>query len=99
MLEQVYGDETVTFKTSYTWFKKFIDGCENFEAMHRNGRPTTADSARRHNSTLVKWFMPQHGVIELLHPYYPDLSLPDFFLFPKLKVALKGRIFTEHNAH
>jgi transposase len=26
-------------------------------------------------------------------PYSSDLSPPDFFLFPKLKITLKGRIF------
>jgi len=26
-------------------------------------------------------------------PYSPDLSLADFFLFPKLKTTLKGRHF------
>jgi hypothetical protein len=27
------------------------------------------------------------------HPYSPDMSTCDFFLFPKLKVYLKGRHF------
>ncbi|GBL74046.1 hypothetical protein AVEN_230956-1 [Araneus ventricosus] len=65
---------------------------------HRSGRPTMADKARRHNTTFVKRFLPQHVVTELSHPpspYSPDLSLSNFFLFPKLKVALKGRIFTD----
>ena len=31
----------------------------------------------------------------MLHhpPYSPDLSLCDYFLFPKLKLPLKGRLF------
>ncbi|GBM54152.1 hypothetical protein AVEN_189811-1 [Araneus ventricosus] len=46
MLKQVYGDDTVSLKTLYTSFKKFIDGRGSVEDEHRNGRPTTADNAR-----------------------------------------------------
>jgi hypothetical protein len=27
--------------------------------------------------------------------YFPDLSPPDYFLFPKLKIKLKGLLFTD----
>jgi hypothetical protein len=29
------------------------------------------------------------------HPYSPDLSMPDYFLFPKLKMKLKGLHFAD----
>jgi histone-lysine N-methyltransferase SETMAR len=29
------------------------------------------------------------------HPYSPDLSPPDYFLFPKLKMKLKGLQFAD----
>ena len=33
---------------------------------------------------------------KVLHsPYSPDLSPPDYFLFPKLKMKLKGRQFAD----
>jgi hypothetical protein len=33
----------------------------------------------------------QKNVTTLYHPLYcPDLSLPDYFLFPRLKMKLKG---------
>jgi hypothetical protein len=36
------------------------------------------------------------GIPELNRfPYSPDLSLPDFFLFPKIKFTLKGRRFED----
>ena len=36
-------------------------------------------------------FWPQKNVTALYQPpYSPKLSLPDFFLFPKLKMKLKG---------
>ncbi|GBL77799.1 hypothetical protein AVEN_152997-1 [Araneus ventricosus] len=100
MMKQVYGDDTVSLKTLCTWFKKFIDGRESVEDKYRSGRPTKGDHALRYNTRLVKRFLPQHGVTELSPPpppsqYSLDLSLPDFFLFPKLKVALKGRRFTD----
>ncbi|GBM79441.1 hypothetical protein AVEN_213295-1 [Araneus ventricosus] len=64
------------------------------------------DKARPHTATLVKRFLAQHGVTELSHPpYSPDLTVftlrrdqrikPDCFQSPKLKVAPKGRRFTE----
>jgi hypothetical protein len=36
-------------------------------------------------------FDPQKNVTTFYHPLYsPDLSLPDYFLFPRLKMELKG---------
>ena len=37
-------------------------------------------------------FLPQKNEVTALYqpPYSPELSLPDFFLFPKLKMKLKG---------
>ncbi|GBL64998.1 hypothetical protein AVEN_35363-1 [Araneus ventricosus] len=96
MLKQAHGDDTVTLKTVYAWFKKFSVGREKFSVGHRSGRPIKANNARPHTATLVKRFLPQYGVTELSHPpYSPDLSPVDFFLFPKLKMALKGRKFTD----
>ncbi|GBN01140.1 hypothetical protein AVEN_241068-1 [Araneus ventricosus] len=54
------------------------------------------DNVRLHIATLVKRFLVENGVNELSHPpYSPDLSPPGIFFFPKLKVALKGRRFTD----
>jgi hypothetical protein len=49
------------------------------------------DNARPHTATSIKSFWAKQGIPELNHPqYYPDLSPPDFFLFPKTKSTLKG---------
>ncbi|GBO19568.1 hypothetical protein AVEN_7107-1 [Araneus ventricosus] len=73
MLKQLYGDDTMTLKTLYTWFKKFIDGCESIEDEQWSGLLTMADNARRHNTTLVKRFLPQQVVTELSHlPHIPQ---------------------------
>jgi len=52
------------------------------------------DNAPSHNATIVKQFLPQRKVTALDHPpYSPDLATYDYFLFPKVKSHLKGRLF------
>jgi transposase len=56
-------------------------------------RILTADQKQRVN-ILTQQFMPKHYMIVIPHPpYSPDLALCDFFLFPKMKLKLKGRRF------
>ena len=51
------------------------------------------DNAPSHNATIVKQFLAQRKVIVLNHlPYSPDLAPADYFLFPKVKSHLKGRL-------
>jgi len=43
---------------------------------------------------IVKQFLAQRKVTVLDHPpYSPDLAPADYFLFPKVKSHLKGRLF------
>jgi histone-lysine N-methyltransferase SETMAR len=59
-----------------------------FVSLHGN--------APAHRSVLVKDFVAQNNVTILEHPpYSPDLTATDFYLFPRLKSALKGRRFSE----
>ena len=52
------------------------------------------DNAPFHNATIVKQFLAQRKVTVLHHPpYSPDLAPADYFLFPKVKSHLKGRLF------
>ncbi|GBN25257.1 Mariner Mos1 transposase [Araneus ventricosus] len=52
------------------------------------------DNARLHTTFLLQKFLTKRRVLSLNHPpYSPDLSPTDFFLFPKLKSALKGQRF------
>ena len=47
-----------------------------------------------HSGTIVKKFLAQWKVTVLDHPpYLPDLAPSDYFLFPKVKSHLKGRLF------
>jgi hypothetical protein len=52
------------------------------------------DNAPAHASLLIRSYLAKHQTPVVPHPHYsPDLTPPDFFLFPKLKTALKGRRF------
>jgi hypothetical protein len=49
------------------------------------------DNAPAHNALTVKQFLVDRYIPVLQHPLYsPDLALCDFYLFPKVKSALKG---------
>jgi histone-lysine N-methyltransferase SETMAR len=52
------------------------------------------DNAPCHRALLVREFLAKRNMLSLPHPpYSPDLALADFFLFPKMKMQLKGRRF------
>jgi hypothetical protein len=47
-----------------------------------------------HNVTIIKQFLAQRKVtVQDQPPYSPDLAPFDYFLFPKVKSHLKGRLF------
>ena len=57
------------------------------------------DNALAHNAQSVKTFLTKHKITVLEHPpYSPDLTPRDFFLFPKIKSALKGARFESVDA-
>ncbi|UYV69114.1 hypothetical protein LAZ67_6002483 [Cordylochernes scorpioides] len=52
------------------------------------------DNARPHTAHVVLQFLAKHSTIQIPHPpYSPDLAPNDFFLYPKLKMKLKGSKF------
>jgi transposase len=52
------------------------------------------DNARPHASGAVSEILEKYGWQVLPHPLYsPDMSPPDFDLFPKLKKTLRGKRF------
>ena len=54
------------------------------------------DNAPLHRAVAVQEFLARKQVCLLLHPpYSADLSPCDYFLFPKLKLPLKGRLFED----
>ena len=45
---------------------------------------------------MVKQYLTKNNVTTLEHPQYsPDLAPPDFYLFPRLKMTLKGHRFAD----
>ena len=54
------------------------------------------DNAPVHQAVAVQEFLARKQVCVLHHPpYSPDLSPCDYFLFPKQKLPLKGRLFED----
>jgi len=54
------------------------------------------DNAPAHTAANVCQFLTPKNVTTLYYPpYSPDLSPPDYFLFPKLKMKLKGLHFAD----
>jgi hypothetical protein len=54
------------------------------------------DNAQAHKAVSVCQFLTPKNVTSLYHPpYCPDLSPPDYFLFPKLKMKFKGLHFAD----
>ena len=52
------------------------------------------DNMAAHNTLSVKTFLTKHKITVLEYPLYsPDLAPCDFFLFQKIKSALKGTRF------
>jgi transposase len=52
------------------------------------------DNAPAHTSLVVREFLTKNNVTTVPHPAYsPDLAHCDFYVFPKMKLRLKGRRF------
>jgi len=52
------------------------------------------DNAPAHTAVLTQQFLAANKIPLIPHPpYSPDLAPCDFFLFPKMKLKLKGRWF------
>ncbi|UYV74934.1 hypothetical protein LAZ67_12001834 [Cordylochernes scorpioides] len=78
--------ESIRLKRSEMWSSK------NWIIHHDNAPP--------HTATSVPTYLAKHGIQILQQPpYSPDLAPNDFFLFPKLKMALKGRIIDTRVHH
>ncbi|GBL81888.1 hypothetical protein AVEN_50488-1 [Araneus ventricosus] len=54
------------------------------------------DNAPPHRALIVKKYLARHSVTTLEHPpYSPDIEPADFYLFPRLKMKLKGHHFVD----
>ena len=52
------------------------------------------ENAPAHLSNLMQQFLSKHKIVQLRQPpYSPDIAPCDFWMFPKLKMALRGKRF------
>ncbi|PRD34604.1 UNVERIFIED_CONTAM: mariner\T [Trichonephila clavipes] len=82
---------------------RYIEILTRFMKRLRRVRPQHAqqgpwifvyDNARPHTANIVKQFLIKKRVAQVEHSLFsPDLNPPGFFLFPRLKLASKGKIF------
>jgi [histone H3]-lysine36 N-dimethyltransferase SETMAR len=57
------------------------------------------DNAPRHKTVAVREFLAKKQVCVIQHPpYSPDLSPCNYFLFPKMKMAMKGTFYDDVEA-
>jgi hypothetical protein len=49
------------------------------------------DNSPSPTSVLTQQLLAKHELAVIPPPYFPDLAPCDFFLFPKMKLKLKGR--------
>ncbi|PNF29962.1 hypothetical protein B7P43_G07282, partial [Cryptotermes secundus] len=65
---------------------------ESPEKWHTNDWVFHHDNARKHMAYIVQEFLVKNKMAVVPHPVYlPDLAPCDFFLFPKMKIKLKGQ--------
>ena len=67
--------------------------------MWKNALRIHHDNAPAQNTLSVKWYLAKNNIPVMEHPpYSPHLAPCDFFLFPKIKSALKGTRFESVDA-
>ncbi|KAG5321400.1 MOS1T transposase, partial [Pseudoatta argentina] len=109
LLKEAYGENSLSRVRVFEWYKRFSEGRESTEDDQRPGRPVSVSTPQSvvekqvvdlapgyapvHNALSVN-YLAARGTPVLEHaPYSPDLAPCDFFLFPKIKSALKGTRF------
>jgi histone-lysine N-methyltransferase SETMAR len=62
--------------------------------LWQNGWILHQDNEPAHNALSVKQFLANKNITVMEHPpHSPDLASCDFYLFPKIKLVLKGTHF------
>ncbi|GFU21309.1 mariner Mos1 transposase [Trichonephila clavipes] len=68
----------------------------DLESKRQSSWTLLHDNSRPHTTLVVRQFLTANGVVTLDHPSYSsDLAPADFFLFSRLKSALKQKKFTD----
>ncbi len=88
MTKEMYRDVLARLLTRIQRVCPALCATKDFFLLHDNARP--------HTTALVQQFLASKSVSALHHPSYsPDLSLPDYFAFQRLKLLVKGRRFED----
>ena len=83
-------------KYTLTYFVAFGKRPEKKSRKMKNHCFLLHDNTPAHRSVLVSEFPRKNNVTSLKHPpYYSDLTPADFYLFPRLELASKGRRFCD----
>jgi histone-lysine N-methyltransferase SETMAR len=83
---------------SANYYVEVLDSLRNSVVRTRKENAATwqlhHDNAPSHSALCVQEFLAKHSLATLPQPSYsPDLAPADFFLFPRIKTALKGTRF------
>ncbi|GFT92911.1 histone-lysine N-methyltransferase SETMAR [Trichonephila clavipes] len=85
-------------KCVYAWLTRFREERESVFDNHRSKRSVTSFSDKRTEKPISSKTGPGKKKVgeQIEHPpFSPDLNPPDFFPFPRIKLALKGKIFDD----
>ncbi|PNF34501.1 hypothetical protein B7P43_G11214 [Cryptotermes secundus] len=103
-IQQAFRDDAMSNSWIKEWYNRFKDGRTSVDSEPRSGRPSTSQNEnvmeqsvckiRTETAHLIQTFVAKHN-IPVVHqaPYSPNMALCDFWLFPKLKMLLKGTQF------
>ncbi|GFV21812.1 hypothetical protein TNCV_4524991 [Trichonephila clavipes] len=96
MLVQVREDQALSMKCYMSGSPFFKKAGEVFltKSIAKDQQPPSVMKTSRNQ--YCQTFPSKKGVEQIEHPpYLPDLNPTDFFLFPRLKLALKGKRFDD----
>ncbi|UYV72116.1 hypothetical protein LAZ67_9001869 [Cordylochernes scorpioides] len=105
---EAFGYAALSRTRTFEWFSRFLKGREKVNDDQHTGRPRSlrCEKNKLKIKELIKSIRRifikdlssetglSHSTIQIPHPpYTPDLAPNDFFLYPKLKMKLKGKKF------
>ena len=91
----VPNNQTVNGPYYVSVLKNLIDAVRRKRPyLLQRGCSILHDNAPCHTSNVAQGFLQRNNIEQLTHsPYSPDMAPCDFWLFPNLKIALKGKRF------
>ena len=95
MTDRVSSGTTVTAVITVEFCRNEGVRCKRTDDLLENSVLILHDNARPHNGKVVRELLDRYSWEVLPHPpYSPDMSPPDFDLFPELKINMRGVRFS-----